>query len=51
MFDKAVDAHPSTMEYVPNRFKTQEMYYKAVHRCFLHLILFLINTKLKKFVA
>ena len=46
MCDKAVDTCPPTIKYVPECYKTQEMFYKAVHRCFLYLILFLINIKL-----
>ena len=34
MCDKAVDAHLSTILFVPECYKTQEMCYKAVHRCF-----------------
>ena len=45
--DKAVDTHPSTIKYVPECYKTLGMCYKAVHICFLYLILFLINIKLK----
>ena len=34
MCDKAVDTYPSTIQFVPKCYKTQEMCYKAVHRCF-----------------
>ena len=34
MCDKAVDTYPSTIQFVPECYKTQEMCYKAVHRCF-----------------
>ena len=34
MFDKAVDTHSSTIKYVSECYKTQEMRYKVVHRCF-----------------
>ena len=51
MCDKAVNTHPSTMQFVPECYKTQEMCYKAVYGCFLYLILFLINAKLKKYVT
>ena len=51
MCDKAVDTHPFTIKYVPECYKTQEMYYKAVYKCFLYLILFLINIKLKTYVT
>ena len=33
MCDKAVDTHPSTKQFVPKCYKTQEMFYKGVHRC------------------
>ena len=46
--DKAVDTYPSTIKFVPECFMTQEMWDKAVGRCFLYLILFLISIKLKK---
>ena len=48
MCDKAVNTHPTTTQFVSECFKTQEMCDKAVNRCFLHLILSLINIKLKK---
>ena len=51
MCDKAVDTHNSTIQLVTECYKIQEMCYKAVHRCFLHLILFLINIRLKKYVT
>ena len=35
MFDKAVNTNPSTIEFVLECYKTQEMCYKAVHRCYL----------------
>ena len=50
MCDKAVDTHPHKIKYVTELYKTQEMCYIAVHTCFLYLILFLINIKLKKYV-
>ena len=50
MCDKAVSAHPSTIQFVPECYKTQEMCDKAVNRCFLYLILFLISKILKKYV-
>ena len=34
MCDKAVDNHSSTVEYVPDLFKTQEIGNKEVHRYF-----------------
>ena len=34
MCGKAVDTHPSTIKFVPECYKTQEMCYKAVNRCF-----------------
>ena len=51
MYDKAVNTHPSTMQFVPECCKTQEMCAKTVNICFLYLILFLINIKLKKYVT
>ena len=33
MFDKAVDTYPSTIKYVLDQCKTQEMGDKAVDRC------------------
>ena len=50
MCDKAVNAHPSTIQFVPECYKTQEMCDKAVNRCFLYLILFLIGKILRKCV-
>ena len=47
MCDEAVDTHPSTIKFVPECYRTQEMCYKAVNKCFLYLILFLIGLKLK----
>ena len=38
---------PSILKFVPECLMTQEMDDKAVNRCFLYLILFLIDTKLK----
>ena len=51
MCNKAVANYPHPLEFVPKWNKTQEMFYKAVNRCFLYLILFLINIKLKKYVT
>ena len=34
MCDKAVDTHPSTIQFVSECCKTQKMCYKAVNRCF-----------------
>ena len=51
MCDKAVDTHPSTIQFVSECYKTQKECYKAtVRRCILYLILFLINKKLKKYL-
>ena len=33
MCDKVANTYPSTIEYVPDRFKTQEMCDKAVDKC------------------
>ena len=35
MCNNAVNTHGSTIEYIPDRFKIQEMCEKAVDRCFL----------------
>ena len=51
MYDKAVDTYPPKTKFVPECFMTQEMCDKAVNRCFLYLILFLIEKKLKKCVT
>ena len=51
MLDKAVNTYPSTIEFVPECYKTQEMSNKAVKRCFLHLIILLIDIKHKKCVT
>ena len=51
MCDKGVYTHPSTIQFVPECYKSQEISYKAVIRCFLYLVLFLINIKLNKYVT
>ena len=52
MSDKAVDTPPPlTITYVLESYKTQEMSYKAVQRCFVYLNLFLINIKVNKYVS
>ena len=51
MCDKAANTHPSTIEYVPDQFETQEICDKAVDNVLLYLILFQINIRLKKCVA
>ena len=51
MCEKAVDTYPSTINFVPECYNTQQICDKAVHRCFLYLILFLINVKPKKCVT
>ena len=35
MCNKAVDTHPSTIKFVPECYKTQEMCFEAVNGCFL----------------
>ena len=50
MCDKAVDTHPSTIQFVPECYKPQEECDKAINRCFLYLILLMIKIKLKKYV-
>ena len=37
MCDEAVDTHPSTIKFVPECYRTQEMCYKAVNKCFFVL--------------
>ena len=49
MCEKAVDTYPTTIKYVPEYYKTRKMCNKAGHEWFLHLLLFLINIKLKKY--
>ena len=49
--DAAVNTYPSTIKFVPECFMTQKCVNKVVNRCFLYLILFLINIKLKKCVT
>ena len=51
MCDKAVSTYTSTIKFVPECIMTQKTCCKAVNRCFLYLILFLINVKLKKCVT
>ena len=46
-YNKTVDTYPFTIKFIPECFMTQEMCDKAVNRCFLYLILFLINTNFK----
>ena len=41
MCDKAVSAYPSTIKLVSACLIIQEMYEKAVNRCFLYFIIFL----------
>ena len=48
MCDRPVDTYPSTLKFVLECYKTQETYIKAVNRCFLYLLLFLIDIKPKK---
>ena len=51
MCDQAVNTYLSTITFVPECLMIQKMCDKAVNRCFLYLILFLINKKLKKYVT
>ena len=50
MCDKAVNIHPSAIQFVSECFKTQEMCDEDVDNCLFHFILFLTNVKLKKCV-
>ena len=34
MCNEAINTHPSTTQYVPDQFKTQEMFVTAINRCF-----------------
>ena len=43
MCEKSFSIYPSIIKFVPECFMTQEMCDKAVNRCFLYLILFLID--------
>ena len=47
MYDQAVNTYTSIIGFVPECL-TQTMCNKAVERCFLYQILFLINIKLQK---
>ena len=45
MCDKIVNTHSSTIEFVPECFKTQKMCDKAFNKCFLVFFIFLIDIK------
>ena len=49
--NKTLPNYPHALEFVPECYKTHKVCYKALYRCFLYLILFLINIKLKKYVT
>ena len=51
MCNKTVDNSPHALEFFPECYKTQEMCDKVLNRCFLYLILLLINIKLNKCVT
>ena len=51
MCEKAVGTYSCTIKFFPECHKTQKMFNKAVNRCFLYLILFLIDIKLKQCVT
>ena len=51
MCDKAVNTYHSTIQFVPDCYKAQEMGDKAVNKCFLAFFIFLIDIKLKKCVT
>ena len=51
MWNKVIDNYPHALEFVPECYKTQKVCDKAVNICFLYLILFLIDIKLKKCVT
>ena len=50
MCNKVVDNYPHALEFVPQCFMTQKMCDKVFKKCFLYLIQFLIDIKLKKCV-
>ena len=47
MCNKAVNTHPSTIQFVPECYKTQEISDKTVNMCFLYSFLLLSGIKLK----
>ena len=51
MCDKAVNTYPSTIKFVSECYKTQEMCNKSVNRFFLYLILFPIDMRPKERVT
>ena len=52
MFDKAVNTHPSTTQFIPECYKIKQICNKTVDvDVLLFLILFSINTTLKKYVT
>ena len=51
MFDKVVNTYHTTIKLAPECYKAREMRGKVVNRCFLHLIMFLIDIKLKKCIS
>ena len=50
-YNKAINTYHSTMQFVPECYRIQEMCDKAVNTCFLYLILFPIDIKLKKYLT
>ena len=40
MYDKTVDTHPSTIQSVPECYKTHSTYYEGVHRCLFIFVSF-----------
>ena len=51
MRDKVVNTHSSTIQFVPECYKTQKMCEKAFNKCFLGFFIFLIGIKLTKYVT
>ena len=51
VYDKVVNTHSSTIEFVPECYKTQKLCDKAFNKCFLAFFIFWINIKRKKFVT
>ena len=51
IYDRATNTYSSTIKFVPECVMTQEMYDETMNKCFLYLILFIIDIKLKKRAA
>ena len=51
MCEKAVNTHPSTIQFVPESYKTQTICDKDVNRCYFYFFIFLIGINFMKFKA